>query len=214
MNDLKIWVGVLADYNAGRLHGQWYDLDDYTDAEDLGLAVRKDLLVTSRYPNVEIECPFCGGDGIDTNQHDSVCTHCHGDGVMPAAEEVGIFDHDGFPEGMVGEYTQFSALFEYKEQMEEAESEFGRDGPEIVEAFYHCFGVGAGDVTIRQIRDAYRGEYKSGADFAEEFYRETSEPGFMDQQLINYVDWNRVWEGEFEQGTSEHNGYYFWSDWS
>lgn len=212
MNDLRIWVGVLADYNCGRLHGQWYDLDDHIDAEELEAAVRKDLLVTSHFPNVEIECPFCGGDGIDTSQPDNDCTHCHGDGVMAAAEEWGIFDHEGFPDGWVEQYTSFSTLYEMKEHLEDAESEFGNDGQEIVETFHHCFGTDH-TVSVQTIRDAYRGEYSSGADFAEEFYRETAEPEFWDHRLVNYINWERVWEGELEQSVSEHNGHYFWADW-
>ena len=43
MTDLRIWVGVLADYNCGRLHGQWYSLDDHTDAEELEAAVGAEL---------------------------------------------------------------------------------------------------------------------------------------------------------------------------
>ena len=212
MNDLRIWVGVLADYNAGRLHGGWYELSDHADAEELEAAVRKDLLVTSHFPNVEIDCPFCGGDGIDTNQHDSVCTKCHGDGVMLAAEEWGIFGHEGFPDGWVEQYTSFSVLYEMKEHLEDAEDEFGSDGGEIVEAFHHCFGTDH-TVPISEIRDAYRGEYRSGAEFAQEFYLDMAGPEFWDHLLANYVNWERVWERELGHSISEHNGHFFWSDW-
>ncbi len=211
MSNFKIWVGVLADYNAGRLHGQWYDLDDHPDAEDLESAVRKDLLVTSAHPNVEIECPFCGGDGVDPNQNDSTCTRCHGDGVVQAAEEWGILDHEGFPDGWVGEYTSFDTLYEILEHLDEAENEFGIDGVGIVEAFHHCFGT---DYTtpISKIRDAYRGQYDSGAAYSEELALETG--GFdPDNEYSRYIDWGRVWDCRDSHYVSEHDGHYFLSDW-
>lgn len=30
---LSVWIGNLADYNAGLLNGRWFDLDDYTEDE-------------------------------------------------------------------------------------------------------------------------------------------------------------------------------------
>ncbi len=44
----RIYVASLADYNAGRLHGKWFDLDDFADAEELYDAVKEQVLDTSK----------------------------------------------------------------------------------------------------------------------------------------------------------------------
>jgi len=46
----KIWIGSLADYNAGRLHGDWVDAD--VDDETL-LESTKAILATSQEPDAE-----------------------------------------------------------------------------------------------------------------------------------------------------------------
>jgi antirestriction protein len=45
-----IWIGSLADYNAGRLHGEW--LDAAVDAIDLQAAIKR-ILASSREPSAE-----------------------------------------------------------------------------------------------------------------------------------------------------------------
>ena len=34
-NDFRVWIGDLAGYNAGRLRGAWFDLEDCVDLDDL-----------------------------------------------------------------------------------------------------------------------------------------------------------------------------------
>lgn len=214
MNDLKVWIGCLADYNAGILNGRWFDLEDHWNAEGLEKAVREQVLMTSSNPNVEVDCPECEGAGFTIEGPDETqCTRCHGTGRVPSSEEWFIADSEGFPKGSVDQYTSFDTLYEIKERLDEAYDEFGDDGAEILEAFEHCFGT-HNEASIKTIREAYRGEYESGKDFAYEFYADTSDKGFMEHPLINYIDWDHVWEGELEQDFCGHNGHYFWSDWS
>lgn len=168
---MKIYVACLASYNNGVLHGSWFDLEDFTDAEDLMAAVRQDVLITSPYPNVEVECPSCGGDGIHTYDPDGICSQCKGSGEVPSAEEWAIHDHEGFPDDAVGEYTSFSKLYEIKEFYEEAEHQMGADYEEIVEAFITCFG-GENLPSVEQIQDAYVGTHDSPADFAEQYFND------------------------------------------
>ena len=44
----RIYVASLSDYNAGRLHGKWFDLDDFADGSDLYDAVKEQVLDTSK----------------------------------------------------------------------------------------------------------------------------------------------------------------------
>ena len=208
MDTMRIYVACLASYNNGRLHGAWFDLDDWQDADDLSDAVKEQVLITSPYPNVMVECIACGGDGINPNESDSICKTCHGTGEVPSAEETAIHDFEGFPEGSVGEYTSFSRLYEIRERIEEAEEEFGDDGQEILEAFEYCFGDN--DTPIRTIRDAYRGKYDSGEEFMQEFAIETGQIK-EDSPYFHYIDWERVWKDDCD--FSSHNGHFFWSSW-
>lgn len=210
METMRIYVACLASYNNGRHHGEWFDLDDYVDAEDLSEAVKEKVLLTSPYPNVMVECIACGGDGINPNESDSICKTCHGTGEVPSAEETAIHDHEGFPEGSVGEYTSFDKLYEIRERIAEAEEEFGDDGQEILEAFEYCFGDN--DTPISTIREAYRGKYDSCAAFSEEFAIETG--GIKDDSpYFSFIDWEHVWKGQDQFSFSEHNGHFFWSSW-
>lgn len=208
METMRIYVACLASYNNGRHHGEWFALDDYVDAEDLEKAVKEQVMITSPYPNVMVECTACGGDGINPNESDSICKTCHGTGEVPSAEEWAIHDHEGFPEGSVGEYTSFSKLYEIRERIEEAEEEFGDDGQEILEAFEYCFGDN--DTPISRIRGAYRGKYASGAEMEQEFAIETGQIK-EDSPYFYYIDWERVWKDDCD--ISEHNGHFFWSSW-
>ncbi|RYH20560.1 MAG: antirestriction protein ArdA, partial [Alcaligenaceae bacterium] len=36
----RIYVASLSDYNAGILHGMWYDLGDFDDVDDVHAAIR------------------------------------------------------------------------------------------------------------------------------------------------------------------------------
>lgn len=49
----RIYVASLADYNAGTLHGKWFDLDEFSDSDDLYTAVKADILDTSKEPIAE-----------------------------------------------------------------------------------------------------------------------------------------------------------------
>ena len=49
----RIWVGCLAAYNAGALHGEWLTVTDYNDVDELYEAVKTEVLATSPEPNAE-----------------------------------------------------------------------------------------------------------------------------------------------------------------
>lgn len=209
---LRIYVACLASYNNGVLHGEWFDLEDFSDAEALHDAVQEEVLTTSEYPNVEGDCPRCGGDGLTMNITD--CARCIGTGKVPSAEEWAIHDYEGFPRGSVSEYSGFDSLYEYKERLEEAEKEFGDDYAEIMEAFQECFS--APDAPVETIRDAYVGKYDSGKAFSEERAYETgrlTEEMLGDCDFLHYIDWERVWECNDTHSYVEHEGHFFYRDW-
>lgn len=49
----SIYVADLAAYNNGKLHGQWFNLDYYSDSDDLMEAVEEKVLKTSPEPDAE-----------------------------------------------------------------------------------------------------------------------------------------------------------------
>ncbi len=49
----ELWIGCLAAYNAGHLHGKWFKLADYNDASELRKAVKLEVLNTSPAPDAE-----------------------------------------------------------------------------------------------------------------------------------------------------------------
>lgn len=212
-DSLRVYVACLASYNNGVLHGNWFDLDDYADAEDLFAAVQEEVLLTSPYPNVEVDCPDCGGDGLTMNITD--CARCTGTGKVPSAEEWAIHDYEGFPRGSVSEYSGFDSLYEYKDKLIEAEEVFGDDATDIMEAFQECFS--APDASVETVQGAYVGKYDSGAAFSEE---RAYEAGYLTEEMLedcdflHYIDWERVWECNDCPAFVEHEGHFFYRDWS
>ena len=65
---MRIYASSLSDYNAGILHGAWFDLTNYNDSEELYDAIKKQVLETS---------PTAHEEGLK------------------AAEEFAIHDYDG-----------------------------------------------------------------------------------------------------------------------
>jgi antirestriction protein len=208
--DRRIYVACLASYNNGVLHGTWIDVA-YLDEDDLYKEVRDKVLLTSRFPNVMVPCPDCEGSGkdVDANTNEVVnCARCQGKGELPSAEEWAIHDHEGYPSGLIGEYTPLSEIARIEEILEDLSSD------DEMEAFMIWVNeMQSGDfkdVTVEQFRDKYRGKYDSHADFAMEWAVET---GMIadDHPFFSYIDWNHYWEGDLRHnGFSESGGHYFW----
>ena len=74
-------------------------------------------------------------------------------------------------------------------------------GYDVVDAFIDYHGVSYAE----HAEDAYRGNYNSGADFAEEFYNEIYDdvPSFL------VVDWEATWEQNLSYEFDFVNGYVF-----
>lgn len=87
---MKIYVASLSDYNAGILHGKWFDLDDYTDADDLQDDIQEQILNTS---------PTAKAEGVP-------------------AEEFAIHDYEDGVDGL-GEYESLEDLIELNDALYE-----------------------------------------------------------------------------------------------
>jgi hypothetical protein len=74
-------------------------------------------------------------------------------------------------------------------------------GYDVVDAFVGYQGISY----VEHVRDAYRGTYDSGADFAEEFYNDVygEVPSFL------VVDWEATWEQSMKYDFDFVNGFVF-----
>ena len=204
-NTYRIYVACLASYNAGRLHGEWFDLEDYSDADELQEAIAEKVLRTSPYPNVmvDIECKACDGTGgmAEGDQH-VTCTACNGKGSksVPSAEEWAVHDYDSEVFTNCGEHPNFEELFTLMEMTE-------KHGDAWV-AFKNYFGD---NVTEEDFENANRGAYDSFAAFVEEWVSEM-EGWNGSESFYGWIDWERAardYEGEFIYT----EGYVFDSNW-
>lgn len=189
----KIYVACLASYNNGHLHGEWFDLDLYSDADDLKADIREKVLLTSPYPNVEVECPECEGLSDEYNP----CPRCGSTGEVPSSEEYAVHDYDNVA-GEWGEYPDLAKLLEHVQMVEEH--------GEAWNAFVEVFS--SEDPTERRFRDSYVGEYSSEKDFAMERAIET---GMADKNApyFSWIDWQDAWDSYFRHGYTFQDGHVF-----
>ena len=91
MNDMRIYVASLSDYNNGRLEGKWLDLSDYSDASELMEAIQEMLdELTEKYKSVDGE----------------------------VREEFAVHDYEGIPSTLASEYMSeqdFQQLYDIAE---------------------------------------------------------------------------------------------------
>jgi antirestriction protein len=128
-------------------------------------------------------CKECGGIFIEAKQTD---------------EEWIVCDFEDVPSEFVGEYDLSGDFFAYSELM--ANTHLDRD---VIDA-----GLYLG-LDLLQIEEAYRGQYDSDADFAEQFAEET---GAVDSSLAwpyLCIDWE--WAArDLMYDFSEHDHHYFY----
>jgi antirestriction protein len=96
MEDLRIYVASLSDYNNGRLEGKWLDLSDYSDASELMEAIQEMLdELTEKYKSVDGE----------------------------VREEWAVHDYEGIPSTMASEYMgeqDFQQIYDIAEVADES----------------------------------------------------------------------------------------------
>jgi antirestriction protein len=181
----RIYVADLASYNAGRLHGVW--IDAAQDLDDVWAEINA-MLRASPYPNVEVTCPDCEGKSA-SGSPDSHCDTCKGRGKVPSAEEWAIHDHEGFEGIEIGEYEAMDRVV----QLANVIDSLGTDA----EAFAAWWGNGTAgtdpDAWEDEFREAYRGTYRTLADYAEEVISEIYDLDKILPPIISgHIDWERV----------------------
>ena len=160
--DPKIWVACLACYNAGRLHGRWFDVG--TAPDDLH---REVMAFFAR------GCETCG-------EYERECPECRAFAApFPCGgEELAVHDHEGL--GDVGEAYDLPRLCAIAALVEEF-----ADRP-VIEYLARVDG----DIERARegLREHYAGRWESLAEWAESWAEDV---GLGTEQLWPYVDWGR-----------------------
>lgn len=136
-------------------------------------------------------------DYPDAEDFYKACKELHADEHEP---EFMFQDFDNFPKSLYSESGNIDEIYNYINFIDSTYLSI-----EAVEA-----GIELG-IPLDKIEEAYRGEYESGADYAEDFFTETGQID-KDDRLTWYIDWEKVFEGELEQGLLVENGHYFWAN--
>jgi antirestriction protein len=143
------------------------------------------MLRASPFPNVEVTCPDCDGASASGN---SSCETCKGRGKVPSAEEWAIHDYEGFEGIKLGEYEAMDRVV----QLANVLDSLGTDA----EAFAKWWDNGTAgadpDAWEDEFREAYRGTYRTVADYAEEVIAEIYDLGELPQILAGHIDWEGV----------------------
>jgi antirestriction protein len=134
-----------------------------------------------------------------------LCERCKGTGKVPSSEEWAIHDHEGYPRGLISEYMPLSEIAKIEELLEEV-------GDDNVEAFMawvnECQGSSIKDADADKFREAYRGQYDSERNFAEEWAVETGTIS-EDSPMFSYIDWDHYWSGCLQHDFYYSDGYVF-----
>ena len=149
----RIWVGSLADYNAGVLHGEW--LDAAAEPEELGEAIAS-LLARSPTPGAEEWAIFELDDfaGLRLGEHEDLATVAaiarglqeHG---APFAAWVELVDRDveqlaAFAEAYVGRFDSLTAYAEHLLEDLGYVQELDRVVPSYLRPYVHLDAEGLG----------------------------------------------------------------------
>jgi len=172
---MQIYIACLASYNNGTLHGKW--IDATSDVDEMQEDVN-DLLRSSKYPNVMVECPACCGVC-----HVETCSTCKGSGEVPSADEFAIHDFDGIPN--LGEYCGLRAVANYVDFVE-AHDSFEAD--EIEAVMDDC----CGDLALarERLEDGYCGTFARFQDFADEYVDDCILPDVENETARTYFDYD------------------------
>lgn len=180
MEDLRIYVASLSDYNSGVMLGRWIDLDG-KDVEDVREEIAA-MLRDSRFPNVTVECPMCEGRKTRpvascVSPDRAPCPECSGAGVVPSAEEWAVHDYDGIPSSF-GEYPDLDELIAYAGMLDEHGDAW--------RAYVELMG---GDATPEGFEDALAGEASSELAWIEQFLDEVGTLEEMPVGLRHYFNY-------------------------
>lgn len=212
----RVYLACLSSYNAGKLHGRWVDVEDLETLQ----AELHDILKTSPEPNVirqDFRCKECGHVWHWTHSFDRPpgpdavmvlnCPECNGNETCVAegapygsSEEWAVHDHEGFGTVNIGEYPSLETLVELAEAINE-------HGDPFLAYLDHEGGLPQLERAKEKFQEAYRGEYDSLADYAEQFHEDTGAK--IPEALQGFIDWERMgesWENGGEIYTVDADG--------
>ncbi|WP_085589302.1 antirestriction protein ArdA [Pseudomonas sp. B14(2017)] len=177
---MKMYAACLASYNNGRHHGEWFDLTAYDDAEELQADIARQVLVTSKFPNVFVECPCCEGSGAITEGGFKLddCGQCLGRGTVPSSEEWAAHDYDGEGLNQFGEYPNLEKLLEHVRLVEE----HGDAWLAYVE------WIGENNASEENFEDCHLGDCENAEAYFTEQLEESGELREIPQHLRGYFD--------------------------
>lgn len=133
----------------------------------------------------------------------------------PNAEEFFIADSEGYPAGLITEYTHYRQAFELAEELEGVADHL------VLEALYDAFGVGYFDTLADAIEalERHQGTAEDEKSFAEEYAALSGfdQGTFPEGSPAKYIDWQWYWDGQlrfsFVTGNdSEGNLHFFTND--
>jgi len=190
----RIYVSSLADYNNGRLHGTWIDLDG-KDEDDVYKEINL-MLKGSKFPNVirrDCTCEDCGTTFTQTangTDQPAVCPDCEESASVTcsepygSAEEFAIHDFEGFGSYRLQEYSGIPEVV----KLAAAITEHG----ENAEAFL-AFLSDRGDLddAINNFEEAFQGEYDSELDFTYSLVDDTGMLSSVPENLQYYFDYEK-----------------------
>ena len=177
--------------------GEYFDPTDALKSSEYGPAVY--IGFWGLYNDGDLFGNWCDLQWADTAEKIQACIdflrlkHCP-DKTDPRyldTDEWMFQDCQGLPGFLRTENPDLSQL--------EAYMETWNDVPNGDEEAYQVFCEHDSQVhSTEEFQEAYMGEWDSGADFAEDYY--DSQGIEIHSELANYIDWERVWHGEFERG--------------
>jgi antirestriction protein len=134
-------------------------------------------------------------DYSDYDDFMEACAELHEDEDDP---EFMFQDHEGFPKWLYSESSLDPAVYEFVELSE--------DDQKIVDAYVENVGYNHDLIyLIEQAQEAYRGEFDSDEDFAEDLITECDQ---IPDHLSGYIDWTK-YARDLMMDYFEANGMYF-----
>lgn len=179
---MRIYVASLSDYNAGILHGSWFDLSNYSDVEELFEAIQKQVLETS---------PTAHEEG------------------RKAAEEFAIHDYDDiYPDGL-GEYESLEYLMQIQECLNRCLDD-GISEEAFCEWLEEIEGIHSKHIDYDNFESCYYGQYDSATDFAYEVIEESGLLDNVPEEVARYFDYEAYARDLFiNDYTMTRGGYVF-----
>lgn len=139
----RVYIASLSDYNAGSLLGEWFDLEDYSSADELLEAIAAMLQGYDDEHGTEENC------GVPR-------------------EEWAAHDFEGFPRSLYSESMDFEALYSYLDAM----SELDENEQEAFEDYCDNIGSEFGADQLEGFRESYNGQFDKEEDFADHLAEE------------------------------------------